>query len=343
MPDAAAEALLLCYLAAVAVSCLAVVAGVTATRGRFRPTRRDGLRTTLSSVYEVAFLAGGPGRAVDAALTALHEDGRLSVAHPGLVGVAPGAAARHPVEQAVLTAYAAAPHGALHRLRATAARAPAVQALGDALAARGMMVPPGPLRAWRRRITAYLTLCVAGVPLGLVFASTSSFGRSGSAFSDLDLVLVVLLGGAIGVLCSRVARDRATARGRFALRLYRGRTRREDRGGAHAVAVRGLRGVQDTTLREELAAARRLRPGHRPAASHGSRAEPDDGAAWDGAPVTWCAGESGCGGCGVANRDGETRTSGSCSGGSGCNGGGGCGSGCGGGGCGGGGGGGGGD
>ncbi|GHE80487.1 hypothetical protein GCM10018785_55670 [Streptomyces longispororuber] len=338
MPDAAAEALMLCYLAAVAISCLAVVAGVTATRRRFRPVRRDASRGALRDIYEVAFLAGGPGRVADAALAALHEDGHLTVAHPGLVGVTPGAAARHPVERAVLAAYTTAPDGALHRLRATVARAPVVQALGDALAARGMMVPPGPLRAWRRRTTAYLTLCVAGVPLGLVLASTSSFGRSGSAFSDLDLVLVVLLGGGIGVLCSRVARDRATARGRFALHLYRSRTLREDRGAAHAVAVRGLRGVQDTALRQELAAARRLRAGHRPAVSHGSRAEPDDGAPWDGDPVTWCAGTSGCGGCGIANRDGDCRTSGSCGGGSGCNGGGGCGSGCGGGGCGGGGG-----
>ncbi|QDQ14270.1 TIGR04222 domain-containing membrane protein [Streptomyces spectabilis] len=342
LPDAAAEAFAVCYFLLVAASCAAVVAGVFVTRRRLGRVRADLPHGSPSDVYEAAFLAGGPGRTVDAALAALHEDGRLTVAHPGVTGVAPGAVARHPVEAAVLAAYAAAPSGALHGLRAAVMRAPAVQTLGDGLAARGLMVPPGPLRPWRRRITAHLFLCVAGVPLGLVLASTSSTGRSDSAYSDLQLALVVLLGGAVGVLCSRVARDRATARGRFALRLHRVRTRKEEGGAARAVAVRGLRGVADTELRGQLARARRLRVGHRPTVP-ASAAPPGDAAIWAGTPVTWCAGGTGCGGasCGAANRDGEQngRSGSSCgSGGSGCGGGdSGCGSSCGGG-CGGGGG-----
>ncbi|MCI3933674.1 TIGR04222 domain-containing membrane protein [Streptomyces sp. AN091965] len=344
LSDAAAEALAGCYVLLVAASCAAVVAGVFLTRRRPGHGRAKPPHGSLDDAYEAAFLAGGPGRVADAALAALHEDGRLLVTHPGLAGVAPGAAARHPVEAAVLATYATAPSGALHWLRAAVMRAPAVQGLGDGLAARGLMVPPGPLRPWRRRITAHLVLCAAGVPLGLVLPTTSSVGRSNSAFSDLQVVLVVLLGGAVGVLCSRVARDRATARGRVALRLHRVRTRKEERGAAHAVAARGLRGVADTELRKQLAQARRLRVGHPPAVPVAASPAPFGATAlWTGAPVAWCAGGTGCGGpsCGTANRDGEGDSrdgsgSGCGSGGSGC-GTGGCGAGCGGG-CGGGGG-----
>ncbi|GGV06645.1 TIGR04222 domain-containing membrane protein [Streptomyces spectabilis] len=337
LSDAAAEALAGCYVLLVAASCAAVVAGVLLTRRRPGHGRAKPPHGSLDDAYEAAFLAGGPGRVADAALAALHEDGRLLVTHPGLTGVAPGAAARHPVEAAVLATYAAAPSGALHGLRAAVMRAPAVQGLGDGLAARGLMVPPGPLRPWRRRITAYLFLCVAGVPLSLVLAATSSIGRSNSTYSDLQVVIVVLLGGAVGVLCSRVARDRATARGRFALRLHRVRTRKEEGGAAHAVAVRGLRGVEDTELRKQLAQARRLRVGHPPAVPVAASPAPSGVTGlWTGAPVAWCAGGTGCGGpsCGTANRDGEGDSrggSGCGSGGSGC-GGGGCGGGCGGGG-----------
>ncbi|WP_051856393.1 TIGR04222 domain-containing membrane protein, partial [Streptomyces sp. NRRL B-1347] len=328
LPDAAAEAVAVCYFLLVAASCAAVVAGVFVTRRRPARVRADPPHGSFNDAYEAAFLAGGPGRAADAALAALHEDGRLTVAHPGVVGVAPGAAARHPVEAAVLATYAAAPSGALHWLRAAVMRAPAVQALGDGLAARGLMVPPGPLLPWRRRITAHLVLCVAGVPLGLVLAATSSTARADSAYSDVQLALVVLLGGGVGVLCSRVARDRATARGRFALRLHRVRTRKAAGGAAHAVAVRGLRGVADAELRKQLAQARRLRVGHQPTVPvAASGARPGDAAVWTGAPVGWCAGGTGCGGssCGTANRDGEGdgRSGSGCgSGGSGCGGGG---------------------
>ncbi|MGA4838979.1 TIGR04222 domain-containing membrane protein [Streptomyces sp. G45] len=335
LSDAAAEAALTLYAVAVAAA-LAVLAVTVCAARRFTGVRSAPAATSVHDPYEAAFLGGGPGRAVDAALTALHEDGRLAVADPGVVGVRPGAVARHPVEGAVLAAYAGAPSGALHWLRAAAMRAPAVQALGDGLAARGLLVPPAPLGVWRRRVFAYMLVCLAGLPLAGVLWATSD----AEAPVDPFLVALVMVPGVwAGILCSRVAADRTTRSGRLALRLYRRRTRDES-SAPREVAVRGLRGVRDTALRQRLAQARRDRVGGPPTVS--ATAPPTHhtyDADWSGEATVWCAGGEGCGGssCGAAHRDGEGGRSGCGSGGSGCGGGGGCGSSCGGG-CGGGGG-----
>ncbi len=55
-------------------------------------------------VYEVAFLAGGAVRAVEAAVVALVESGRLRVRSPGELAVV-SLVRRHPVEAAVLDAF----------------------------------------------------------------------------------------------------------------------------------------------------------------------------------------------------------------------------------------------
>jgi hypothetical protein len=54
-------------------------------------------------VYDIACLAGGRDRMVDAALVALVQTGRVRVLHPGQL-VTDGLARRHPVEAAVLDA-----------------------------------------------------------------------------------------------------------------------------------------------------------------------------------------------------------------------------------------------
>jgi hypothetical protein len=60
-------------------------------------------------LYEVAYLAGGPERAVDAALVALVQTGRIRVHSPGRFS-AVGLTRRHPVEAAVLDAIGQAGH-----------------------------------------------------------------------------------------------------------------------------------------------------------------------------------------------------------------------------------------
>ncbi|MGG7570860.1 TIGR04222 domain-containing membrane protein [Streptomyces sirii] len=94
------------------------------------------------NVWEAAFLAGGPGRVVDAAVAGMHEDGLLAVGGPGVVTVR-GAAARDAVEAAVVDAVLRTPGGALAAVRIEAMRSPAVQGVGDRLAARGLLRPRG--------------------------------------------------------------------------------------------------------------------------------------------------------------------------------------------------------
>ncbi|MFE2036949.1 TIGR04222 domain-containing membrane protein [Streptomyces scopuliridis] len=115
---------------AVVVSSVLLIAGVVRSRGGVTGT------PAVHDVWEAAFLGGGPGRVVDAALAGMRADGRLAIGGPGIVAVLQPAA-HHPVERAVLQEHAMAPSGALHALRLAVMRAPAEQ-VGDALAARGL-------------------------------------------------------------------------------------------------------------------------------------------------------------------------------------------------------------
>jgi hypothetical protein len=60
-------------------------------------------------LYEIAYLAGGPERAVDTALVALVQTGRIRVHSPGWFATL-GLSRRHPVEAAVLDAIGQAGH-----------------------------------------------------------------------------------------------------------------------------------------------------------------------------------------------------------------------------------------
>lgn len=123
----------------VGASSLVLLFGAARVRLRTPSVRRkDAL---AHEVWETAFLAGGPGRVVDAAIAGMHEDGRLAVGGPGVVTVRQ-AVAHDAVEAAVLDAIARTPGGGLAALRATAMRSPAVQAVGDRLAARGLLRSP---------------------------------------------------------------------------------------------------------------------------------------------------------------------------------------------------------
>ena len=67
------------------------------------------MRPPTSTSTTVAYLAGGPERAVDAALVALVQTGRIRVHSPGRFATV-GLSRRHPVEAAVLDAIGQAGH-----------------------------------------------------------------------------------------------------------------------------------------------------------------------------------------------------------------------------------------
>ncbi|MEV3991521.1 TIGR04222 domain-containing membrane protein [Streptomyces sp. NPDC049837] len=313
---------------AVAVSSALLINGVAASR--------RGPGGSLHYRVEAAFLNGGPARVVDSALASLHADGRVAVGGPGIVQVV-RPVGHDPVERAVLHELATAPSGALHVVRLAAMRHPAVQEIGDRLAARGLIVPRGAGRTWRRWSAAQAAGCLLLV-LGSVVATIAEY--AGSTFDEPSVPFVVKVLPAlipalvIATVCGAVAGRRLTGAGRRALATYR-------RSHAHLtepgdlVALHGLRALPDPVLRDQLTAAARMY-GRR---SSGGGAHQDELATTT--VIVWCAsadtGGSSCGGGCGGGGGGSSACSGGSScgsggGGSSCGGGGGGGSSCGGGG-----------
>ncbi|MFD7444695.1 TIGR04222 domain-containing membrane protein [Streptomyces sp. NPDC059909] len=297
---------------AVAVSSVLLILGLAATR-------RSAPGGPVRDVREVAFLKGGPARVVDSAVAAMAVDGRLAVGFPGVVSVVRPESG-DPVERAVIEASAAAPNGALYTLRRAAMRDPAVQEIGNRLAARGLMIEPRSLRPWRIWASTQWICSFVLLPASMGLTVVQYIGRDG--YADLPLPFVVkvlpacLVGLAVGAVCQGRAKGKVTKAGRRAAAEYaRAHARSSDAG--QLVALRGVRAVPDPILRDRLVAGAGMLWATRPATA--------DGSSTDVLPVVWCAasiaGADGSGGGGCGGADGGSGGSGC--GGSSCGGGGG--------------------
>ncbi|WP_169791073.1 TIGR04222 domain-containing membrane protein, partial [Streptomyces katrae] len=175
--------------AAVLLSSLGLLLGPRRARVPGTPEAHD--------LSEAAFLAGGPGTVVDAALVALLGDGRLVAGGPGIVHEGRRARGADPAERAVLSALRAAPSGWLYQVRYAAMLDPAVQEVGDALAARGMVSPPGSGRGRRRWGLVQAVVCAALIPVSLpVTFVAMALTREAQVPFVLE-VLPVLVGGIV--------------------------------------------------------------------------------------------------------------------------------------------------
>ncbi|MGW7090707.1 TIGR04222 domain-containing membrane protein [Streptomyces sp. NPDC054874] len=310
---------LLATLAAVVASVLLVVKAV-AVRAH-RPPTRAGL--TLHHLYEAAFLNGGPARVADTALTSLQSNGRILIGGPGIVSVQ-WAEAHDPVEHAVLQELSAAPSGALHLVREAVMRHPAVQEIGDGLAARGLLVPPERTRPVRQWALVHSSVCLGILPLSLFLTLAQYAVYDGSTDFPVPFIVkmlpAVLIGGFSGLVVAATLRSRITRAGHDAAGAFRG-AYASVMTPAHVVATVGLRGLADPGLRAQLATAARMSAPRRRLASAGAAGV---GAA-DAAVLTtvWCAASSpGGSSCGSSSGGGSGS---SCGGGSGCSSGSGCG------------------
>ncbi|MFF3781018.1 TIGR04222 domain-containing membrane protein [Streptomyces sp. NPDC001933] len=295
----------------VVVSSVLLVVGLSRARG--------GTGGAVHDVYEAAFLNGGPGRVADAALTAMQADGRLAVGGPGIVAVQ-RAEAHDPVERAVLQEHASAPSGALHTLREAVMRHPAVQEVGDGLAARGLLAAPAASRTWRRWGRVQGMACLLAVPLTIVATVLDPLSADFFAVPFFFKVFPVLIVGIFtGFICAGVARGRVTRSGRRAAEAFRA-AQAYNPDPAHAVAAHGLRAIPDPVFQEQLIAAARMQPHGRTAGRRTHMAAASTGAsALLLAPVVWCAGTSpGHGSCGSSGDGGGTGGGGGCSSGSSC-------------------------
>ncbi|MER5869123.1 TIGR04222 domain-containing membrane protein [Streptomyces sp. NPDC002044] len=300
---------------------------------RSRP-QAPGPASGLHDLSEAAFLSGGPGGVVDTALVSLLADGRLVVGGPGIVHVRPGARAADTAERAVLQAHQGAASGWLYQVRYAAMLDPAVQETGDALAARGLLSPPGSGRTSRRWALVQTVVCAVLIPVSLPLTFLAYALGSGPAVPFALKVVPALLGGIIAArIAAARARSRLTPAGARALRALRG-SYANDPNPYVRTALFGLRGLRDPFLRQQLVPAARgtrLAAAQARGRSTGHRS-PDHGSSADVLPVLWCAGSDGAGGgggSGGCSGGGAGCSSGSgcgSSGGSGGGGGGGCGS-----------------
>ncbi|WAL98507.1 TIGR04222 domain-containing membrane protein [Streptomyces sp. Je 1-369] len=329
------------YTVVVSLAAVELIRGVAAARRTGSPYRGRRPLDAEHGVHvrgtlEAAFLAGGPARAADALIAGLHEDGRLVVAGPGVVGIT-GSVGRNAAEQAVIDAHAAAPSGALHRLRMAVMRSLPVQETGEGLARRGLLVRPGRRRKWRVRAGRQIVLTFfgfVGCAVAALLLSADSLALPGGSGSPLVDILVLLPGALFGivsgVICRGVTSKQLTVAGRYALRQYVASTRHLP-GAAHQVATRGLSRAHPDIRSQLIAAARLPVPPAVPAdpGRSGHRNAPAWNAQGGGTPA-WCGLDAGddSGGFACSGSGGP-----SCSGGgSSCGGGGGGGSSCGGGG-----------
>lgn len=298
---------------------------------------------TPQSVLEAAFLVGGPRRVVDTVISTMHEDGRMQVIPPRRLQVLRPVAANG-AEGAVLAACGPEWQADLKEVRAAAMRSPAVQEIGDGLAARGLLYRPDSIRHWRlaarvQRSTCYFT-CFAMIGSFFIMGqSTVSGGRPNvvPAFA----VFFGAMGASIigGVLAPS---GRLTKAGKSVVaRLRRSNPWVPKGTGAWGpavpalVAIGGAGALTPGPLRDELMASvavagvgRGFFGGSGSSFSSGSSPSDPGGTTWCGS-----SGGGGGGGCGASSCGGGSGGGG----GSSCGGGGGSGGSCGGGGSGGGG------
>lgn len=286
------------------------------------------------SVLEAAFLVGGPSRVVDTVLSTMHEDGRVQVIPHGRLQVLRPRAANG-IEGAVLAACGPEWEADLKEVRALAMRSPAVQEIGDGLAAHGLLHRPDSIRNWRLAARVQRTTCfLTGFALfGSAFLTRQATGPGGG--SDAFTIVPVFIGVVVAAIIGQflAPRGRLTKAGKNAVAQLRRSNPWVPRGTAvrgpavpALVAVGGVAVLTPGPLRDELMAG--VAGGGR---GSGSSSSPDSSAS-DPGGAAWCGSSpGGCGGgssCGASSCGGSSGGGGSSCGG----GGGGCGGGSGGGG-----------
>lgn len=116
--------------------CLAAVRGAAAAAGVHAGAGRD------LTLYETAFLSGGPGRVADVTLVAMARQRRLLLAHTGWATVV-DPRGRDDMERSVIGAIGPDGQSPIAPVRAAAATADAVRGIGDRLVSAGLAVPDG--------------------------------------------------------------------------------------------------------------------------------------------------------------------------------------------------------
>ncbi|MGP9017911.1 TIGR04222 domain-containing membrane protein [Streptomyces sp. BR1] len=238
-----------CLASAFSCARLCLAASAAADPAAVRPRARD----TELSLYEAAFLSGGPLRVTDLTLVAMHRARRLLVAHTGWATVV-DPEGRDDLERSVIGAIGPEGQARIAAIRSTAAAADAVHALADRLAAAGLAVPD----AARTGITASVRAVRGATALTLLLGAVALLmpGQDRSTQAEIaawfSLPLVLTLG------CLFIARVEVHPHTRWASPDGQRLLGRIDPAGdpLTAVAVRGVSAVDDPALRTALRGGR---------------------------------------------------------------------------------------
>ncbi|WP_405666073.1 TIGR04222 domain-containing membrane protein [Streptomyces sp. NBC_01166] len=245
--------LLLVAWGAAAVSCIRLC---LLTAGAAHPQPRAA-RAPVSpelTLYETAFLAGGPQRVADLALVSMHLRRRLLLAHTGWATVV-DPEGRDEVERTVIRAIGPEGQSRIGPIRAAAAAADAVLSLADRLVAAGLAVPHGARTGLESAVRAVRGAAVLVVALAVtaMLMPGQDTGDAGPVAAWFGLPLVLTLG------CLAIARVEnhpyspwASPSGQRWLDSLPAPVRGADRDLLAAVAVRGVRALEDPGLRAAM-------------------------------------------------------------------------------------------
>ncbi|MEU1215215.1 TIGR04222 domain-containing membrane protein [Streptomyces sp. NPDC005790] len=224
-------------------------------------------RTAVSpelTLYETAFLAGGPQRVADLALVSMHVRRRLLLAHTGWVTVV-DPEGRDEVERTVISAIGPEGQSRTAPVRAAAAAADAVRSLADRLVAAGLAVPHGTRTALESAVRGVRGAAV----LVSVLAATAMLmpgqetGHAGPVAAWFGLPLVLTLGSlAVARVENHPYSPWASPSGQHWLDSLPAPVHGADRDLLAAVAVQGVGALEDPGLRAALLSG--ARTGGRP-------------------------------------------------------------------------------
>ncbi|MFI6535020.1 TIGR04222 domain-containing membrane protein [Nonomuraea sp. NPDC050547] len=250
----------------------ALIALISNLSGSVAKQRLKVANATLSQAghrlthYELAYLAGGPRRAINTALAVLATAGAVRVSRGAQVSPVHGATiSSDPLEQAVLDAVAMRPGHRAAQVRKLLETSPALLALEARLRGHGLLMPEGAQGVARRRLEA-LRLAAWGA-MGFEIALVV-LALAGVAGKDFVFAGALLFGGFAVVMGfsghykeKRRLRNLVTGEGRRVLesaRQYHPRGRGDTSTPALAVAMPvalyGLTELDDRDLCDGLSA-----------------------------------------------------------------------------------------
>jgi uncharacterized protein (TIGR04222 family) len=244
--------LLLLAWAATAISCtrLCLAAVHAATLDADAPRGHD------LTLYEAAFLSGGPARVADLTLVSMARQHRLLLAHTGWATVV-DPRGRDDMERSVIGAIGPEGQSRIAPVRATTAGADSVRRLADHLVAAGLAVPDGA----RTTVAEAVRQVRAAAAAVLALAATALLLPGQSPGSEVPVAVWFMLPLILTVSCLAIARIEVHPYPRWASpagqRLLGTLARHSDASGDDrtyltSVAVRGIRAIGEPEVRAAL-------------------------------------------------------------------------------------------